>query len=86
MIADEHREAVIKCLFIWSSVQAGTFSGDALTIDLLKTYPNDMALRPRADGVVRASWSAMKGACLVRDPDALDASVRWAKVFWASTR
>ena len=47
VLADEHREAVIKCLWIWSTVQAGTFSSDAETIELLKTYPVDPRTRAR---------------------------------------
>lgn len=82
VIRDGHREAVIKCLGIWSSVQAGTFSSDAQTIALLKRYPNDPATRSRADSVVRASWGAAKGALLHADETRFDQSIKWAKVFW----
>lgn len=81
-IRDGHREAVIKCLGIWSAVQAGTFSSDAATIDLLKHYPNDPATRSQADSVVRASWGASKGALLHVDETRFDPSIKWAKVFW----
>lgn len=39
VLTDGHREAVIKCLHVWSAVQAGTFRTSAETIELLKPYP-----------------------------------------------
>lgn len=81
-LKDGHREAVIKCLPIWSAVQAGTFKSDQEMIDILKSYPNDQATRGMADTMVRASWGAQRAASLVRDPYTLDDSVNWAKVFW----
>lgn len=83
-ISDGHREAVIKCLQIWSAVQAGTFSSDVKTIELLKSYPNDLATRSLADSMVRASWGGMKEVLLHGDPSRFDGSIRWAKVFWGS--
>ena len=82
VIRDGHREAVIKCLRIWSAVQAGTFSSDETTIELLKPYPNDPATRSRADTVVRAAWGASKSALLHADATRFDQSIKWAKVFW----
>lgn len=82
VLRDGHREAVIKCLYIWSAVQAGTFSTSAETIDLLKNYPNDDATRGRADSVIRATWDARKGLLIHQDADHFAASIRWAKVFW----
>jgi hypothetical protein len=61
VLKDGHREAVIKCLFIWSAVQAGTFTTDAQTIALLKNYPNDRSTLSQADSVVRAAWGAHRG-------------------------
>ena len=81
-ISDGHREALLKCLPIWSAVQAGVFRSDSATIELLKTYPADSDTRNRADSVVRASWGAMKGAILHKEPSRFDESIRWAKVFW----
>lgn len=82
VLKDGHREAVIKCLFIWSAVQAGTFSSSAETIELLKPYPNDPSTRAKTDSVIRASWGAHKGALLAKDEQRFDESIRWAKVFW----
>lgn len=82
VIRDGHREAVVKCLRIWSAVQAGTFRSDAPTIELLKRYPKDPRSRSRADSVVRASWGAAKGALLHEDSSRFDESIKWAKVFW----
>jgi hypothetical protein len=82
VLKDGHREAVIKCLFIWSAVQAGTFSSSAETIELLKPYPNDPSTRDKTDSVVRACWGAHKGALLAKDGQRFDESIRWAKVFW----
>lgn len=81
-VSDGHREAVIKCLSIWSAVNAGTFRSDATTIDLLKPYPNDPSTRVQADTVVRASWGAQRGAQVAREPHYFDASIKWAKIFW----
>ncbi|MCM3662379.1 DUF5677 domain-containing protein [Georgenia satyanarayanai] len=82
VLRDGHREALIKCLLIWSAVQAGTFTSDQHTIDLLKNYPNDEATRPQADTTVRASWGAMKGLLQHEDEKYFDDSIRWARVFW----
>lgn len=84
VIGDGHREAVIKCLRLWSAVQAGTFKSDASMIELLKLYPNDPITRPRTDTVVRAAWGAAKGALLHADATRFDQSIRWAKVFWGT--
>ena len=83
-LRDGHREAIIKCLGIWSAVQAGTFSGDATTIATLRSYPTDLATRPRADSIVRAAWAARKGAALAKDATDFEAAIAWAKVFWNS--
>lgn len=82
-IRDGHREAVIKCLSIWSAVHAGTFSSDRQMIELLKPYPNDAQSRAQADSVVRAAWGASRGALLHQDASRFEESIRWAKVFWA---
>ncbi|MFI7430159.1 DUF5677 domain-containing protein [Micromonospora sp. NPDC049836] len=81
-LRDGHREAIIKCLSIWSAVQAGTFRSGSATIELLKPYPNDSATRSQADSAIRAMWGAMKGLCLTEDATRFDATTRWAKVFW----
>lgn len=65
-IGDGHREAVIKCLRIWSNVQAGTFSSNAATIDLLRTYPIDPSKRRQADSAIRAMWGAHRGCSYMR--------------------
>jgi hypothetical protein len=77
-----HREALIKCLPIWSSVQAGVFSSSKDTIDLLRDYPGNVSTRAKADSAIRAMWGASRAARLVKDPDYLNASLKWAKVFW----
>lgn len=84
VLKDGHREAVIKCLSIWSRVQAGSFRSDQQTIDLLKSYPNDMRTRATADTVVRAMWGAHRGMCLHEDPDQFSEAIKWAKVFWGA--
>ena len=81
-VTDGHREAVLKCLQIWASVQAGTFRSDNEMIELLKPYPIDEATRSRADTVVRAAWGASKGAQIVSEPTFFDAAIQWAKTFW----
>ena len=84
VLKDGHRESIIKCLFIWSRVQAGTFRSDQQTIDLLKNYPNDTGARTRADTVVRASWGAHRGMLLHEDADRFAEGIKWAKVFWGA--
>ncbi|MFD4676611.1 DUF5677 domain-containing protein [Lentzea sp. NPDC058450] len=81
-VGDGHREAIIKCLSIWSSVQAGQFRADGTTIDLLRVYPNDAEALSKTDTVVRASWGARKGLELYRDAARYDSAIRWAKTFW----
>lgn len=83
-LKDGHREAIIKCLFIWSRVQARVFRSDQQTIDLLKDYPNDTSTRPQADTVVRASWGAHRAMLLHEDPDRFSEAIKWAKVFWGT--
>jgi hypothetical protein len=82
VLKDGHREAVIKCLYVWSAVQAGTFSADSETIALLKYYPTDEGSRSKVDTVVRASWGAHHGRILHNDPDRFAESINWAKKFW----
>lgn len=84
VLADRHREALVKCLQIWSGVQAGTFTSDQHTIDLLKNYPNDEATMSQADTTVRASWGAMKGLLHHEDAKHFQDSTEWARVFWGT--
>lgn len=84
VLGDSHREAVIKCLSIWSAVQAGTFSSSPETIKLLKVFPGDAATRSRAGSVIRSCWSAAKGAKLHEEPSCYDDSIKWAKMFWGT--
>lgn len=84
VLRDGHREAVIKCLFIWNAVQAGTFSTSVDTIELLKPYPNDPATRGMADSAVRSMWGAHKSLLLHQDEDHFVNAITWAKVFWGA--
>lgn len=81
-LRDGHREAIIKCLPIWSAVQAGTFRSSSDMIEILKPYPNDPETRGMADSMIRASWGASRAAKLARDASAFDDTIKWAKVFW----
>ncbi|RYB90062.1 hypothetical protein EUA06_11665 [Nocardioides glacieisoli] len=83
-LSDGHREALMKCFRTWSTVQAGTFSSDQQTIDLLKTYPDAAGTRSQADTVIRSQWGAHKGMLTVEDPNYFDKSIRWARVFWGA--
>ena len=84
VLMDGHREAVIKCLSIWSEVQAGTFSSDAETIELLKSYPADPGSRARADSAVRSMWGARKELVLHENENRFADAIRWARVFWGA--
>lgn len=84
VLKDGHREALIKCLHIWSAVQAATFNAEADLIELLKPYPNDPTTRSQADSAIRASWGAHRSRLLQEDSTHFDASVRWAQVFWGT--
>jgi uncharacterized protein DUF5677 len=84
VLKDGHREAVIKCLPIWSAVQAGTFSASTETVELLQRYPNDPRTRAAADSAVRATGGGLKGLLLDKDKDYFADAVRWAKVFWGA--
>ena len=84
VLKDRHRESVIKCLYIWSAVQAGTFSASAETIELLGPYPNDLKTRDKADSVVRAMWRAHMGRLAYEDKSHFASAIKWAKVFWGT--
>lgn len=84
LLRDGHREAVIKCLYVWSTVQAGTFRTSPGTIELLKQYPNDPNTRTPADSVVRAMWGAYKASLLHEDDSHFAPAINWAKVFWGA--
>jgi hypothetical protein len=83
-VSDDHREALMKCFRIWSTVHAGTFSADQQTIDLLKPYPDDEESRSRSDTVIRSQWGAHKAMLMVEDPNYFNESIKWARVFWGS--
>src|SRR5262249_1081873 len=82
VLGDGHREAVIKCLYVWSAVQAGTLSTSVETIELLQPYPNDPKTRGKADTVVRAMWGAHKALLLHEATSRFANAIDWAKVFW----
>jgi len=82
VLTDGHREGVIKCLWIWSAVQAGTFRSNAETIELLKTYPSDPRTRARADSAVRAMWGARRELALRDNQPHFAEAIKWARVFW----
>lgn len=84
VLQDGHRDALLKCLRTWSTVQAGTFRSDERTIDILKNYPGDLSTRSAADTAVRAMWGAHKSAVLVDDPNHFDEAIKWARVFWGA--
>jgi hypothetical protein len=84
VITDGHREAVIKCLFVWSAVQAGTFNSSAETIELLQPYPNESRTRDAADSAVRAMWNANRLMTVQEDESRFEDAIRWARVFWGA--
>lgn len=84
VMKDGHRQALLKCLRTWSTVQAGTFRSSAETIDLLKDYPREPTKRAAADSVVRAMWGAHKAMVQVDDPNHFDEAIKWARVFWGA--
>jgi hypothetical protein len=84
VLMDGHREAVIKCLHIWSAVQAGTFRTSAATVELLRLYPTDPSTRAGTDSVVRAIWGARRGLLLHENQSHFDDATKWARVFWGA--
>jgi hypothetical protein len=82
VLKEGHHEALIKCLYVWSAVQAGTFRTSTETIELLKFYPNDPSTRSQADSVIRAMWGAQKRLLLHKDENYFETSTAWARVFW----
>ena len=77
-----HREALIKCLRIWSTVQSGTFKADPQMIELLKDYPTNTSKQALADSVVRAQWGAQKARLTIEDPEFYKDAIKCARVFW----
>ena len=84
VLGEGHHEALIKCLRVWSTVQAGTFSSDERTIDLLKNYPTDRATRASADSAIRAMWGAHRAMIRSKTPSDFDGAVKWARAFWGT--
>lgn len=84
VLKDDHRESVIKCLHVWSAVQAGTFRSTSETIELLQPYPYDPTTRKSADSAIRAMWGARKGMLRFEDERRFDDAIRWARVFWGT--
>lgn len=84
VLTDGHREAVIKCLPIWSQVQARAFRSDDKTIELLKPYPANQETRSKADSVVRAMWGALRQVMLEKDENRFADAISWARVFWGA--
>ena len=84
VLKDGHREAVIKCLHVWSAVQVGTFSTNAETIALLQRYPTDPRTRAKADSAVRAMWGGRRGLLLHENKNHFADAIKWAKVFWGA--
>jgi hypothetical protein len=84
VLRNGHREAIMKCLPIWSAVQAGTFRSSVETIELLQLYPNDLSTRAAADSAVRAMWGAHKGMLLHEDASHFARAIQWARVFWGA--
>ncbi|MFE2761592.1 DUF5677 domain-containing protein [Streptomyces halstedii] len=82
VLKDGHREAIIKCLYVWGAVQAGTFSSSAEVIDLLRLYPSVPDMRGKADSVIRAMWGARKSLLIREDANHFAGAVEWAEVFW----
>lgn len=84
LLKDDHRESVIKCLHVWSAVQAGTFRSSSETIELLQPYPYDPTTRKSADAAIRAMWGAHKGMLRFEDEQRFDDAIRWARAFWGA--
>lgn len=84
VLKDGHRESLIKCMYVWAAVLAGTFSSDQTTIDLLQPYPTNAATRAAADTAIRAMWGAHRGLLLHENPEHFDPAIRWARVFWGA--
>lgn len=84
VLKDGHRESVIKCMYVWAAVQAGTFRSDQKTIDLLQPYPTNAASRAAADTAIRAMWGAQRQMLTEENPDHFDPAIRWARVFWGA--
>lgn len=84
VLADNHREALLKCLRTWSTVYAGSFRSNGDTIELLKGYPQDVASRGIADATVRAMWGAHKAVVQAHEPGHFEEAIKWARVFWGT--
>lgn len=82
VLTDGHREAVIKCLYIWSAVQAGTLRAGVEVVKLLRSYPNDPSTRRQADSAVRSIWGSYKGKLIDEDKSRFANAITWAKTFW----
>ncbi|MCC5675453.1 hypothetical protein JNE43_11675 [Kocuria rhizophila] len=84
VLKDGHREALIKCMFIWSAVQAGTLSTSQQTIDLLAPYPTELSTRDAADSAIRAMWGSHRSLLTHDDPNYFRTAIQWARMFWGT--
>ncbi|MFE1664553.1 DUF5677 domain-containing protein [Microbacterium sp. P02] len=83
-ISDGHREAVLKCLSIWSAVHSRTFSSSEETIGLLVDYPTNELKRSGADSAVRAMWGARQSLEQLDHRTERSAIEGWSRVFWGA--
>lgn len=84
ILKDSHRESLVKCMFIWSAVNARTFRTSDETIKLLAPYPGDDETRSAADTTIRAMWGAHRALLLTEEPERFQRAIEWARVFWGS--
>jgi hypothetical protein len=81
-VADPHLEAMVKFVGITWGVLTKGFHAPPDMIDLLKVYPRDPETLAAADSVIRATFSAMKGAEYHDDRPLEERREEWARRFW----
>lgn len=79
----DHVNALTKYLtFCWAAL-AGGMTWDKSFTEFLSDFPTNTAKRGRAASIIRAGYSALRGAQETRNGDpSLEIATRWAMSFW----
>jgi hypothetical protein len=82
VIRDDHRHALLMFAPMLWSVFRQQITMSAEMIEVLQTYPTDLANHGRADSMIRASFGGTKAVAYLDDPALKTRREAWAASFW----